>query len=111
VGAAGFWAAVLVPPGEAAVSAGTAFATGGACVCLWDSLAAVRVLTVTGGVAFEVEAAFVLPTAPPVAAPRAGVAPAAAAFGPFFVPTAGAGAPAPLALPGGLLVAGGVSGA
>jgi len=80
-------------------------------VCLWDSLAAVRVLPVTDGVAFEVEAAFVLPTAPPVADPRAGVAPAETAYAPFVVPAAGADTPAPLVLPGGLLVAGGVRGA
>jgi len=76
-------------------------------VCFWDSLIAVRVVPAADGVIFGVVAAFTLP----VAAPRVGVGPAAA-FVLLVVPAAGAGAPAPLALPGGPLVAaGGVSGA
>ena len=57
--------------------------------------AAVRVVPATDGVAFEAVATFVLPTAPPLDAPRAGVDPAEAAFAPLVVPAAGAGAPAP----------------
>jgi hypothetical protein len=112
VGAVGFWAVVLVPPEDVTVSAGAAFATGVAFVGFWGSFAAaVRVVPVTDGVTFETVAIFVLPAAPPVAAPRAGVDPAEAAFSPLDVPAAGGGAPAPLALPVGPLVAGGVSGA
>ena len=113
MGAAGFWTAVLVPPGEVAVSAGAAFAAGVAFVCFWDSLTvAARVVPAAADVAFETAAAFVLPVAPPVTASRAGVDPAEATFAPPVVPVAGAGATAPLALPEGPLVAGGgVSGA
>jgi len=77
-------------------------------VCFWDSLIAVRVVPAADGVVFGVVAAFTLP----VAAPRVGVDPAEVAFALPVVPAAGAGAPAPLALPGGPLVTtGGVSGA
>ena len=79
-------------------------------MCFWDSLAeAVRAVPTTDGVAFEAVATFVLPAAPPLAALRAGIDPAAAAFAPLIVPAAGS--PASLALPAGPLVAGGVNGA
>ena len=82
-------------------------------MCFWDSLtAAVRVVPAADGVAFEAVATFVLAAALALAAPRAGVEPAAVAFAPPGVPAAGAGATVPLALAGGPLGAGGgVSGA
>ena len=87
-------------------------AAGGAFVGFCDSLTvAGRVAPAAADVAFELDAAFVLPGALPVPAPRAGVDAAEAAFAPLVVPVAEAGATAPLALPEGPLAAGGVSGA
>ena len=84
-----------------------------ACVAFvgfWDSRpTAVRVVPAADGAVFGGVVAFTLSEAAPVAAPRVGVDPADAAFALFVVPAAGA--TAPLVLPEGPLVAGGVSGA
>src|SRR5215831_6359830 len=59
-GAAGFWAAVLVPPGDAAGSTGAALAARVAFGGFWDSLPAVRVVAAADGVVLGAGAAFTL---------------------------------------------------